>query len=146
MAYVKASDAYRDLEEASSRHSEEWYAELARSLGHPGHVNLDEIRKAEADGWVPGIEAVAGLVTPGMLLKPLAHRWRASARDGSWWVDHTTGTGNTIDSIEVPSGGTIGPLSKKAAQAVAAELNAALTIGREQGRRYWRKDWPGTEG
>lgn len=77
---------------------------------------------------------------------PLAHRWRASARDGSWWVDHTTGAGNTIDTIEVPSGGTIGPLSKKAAQAVAAELNAALTIGREQGRRYWRKDWPSTEG
>ena len=31
------------------RHSELWYYELAKKLGHPGYVTLAEIRKAEAD-------------------------------------------------------------------------------------------------
>jgi hypothetical protein len=30
------------------RHTESWYAELAAALGHPGYVNLAEIRQAEA--------------------------------------------------------------------------------------------------
>lgn len=30
-------------------HTEAWYAELARKLGHPGFLTLAEIRKAERE-------------------------------------------------------------------------------------------------
>jgi hypothetical protein len=32
------------------RHSEMWYIELARKLGHPGWLTLAEIRQAESNG------------------------------------------------------------------------------------------------
>jgi hypothetical protein len=32
-----------------SKHTEAWYTELAKKLGHPGFVTLAEIRQAERE-------------------------------------------------------------------------------------------------
>jgi hypothetical protein len=60
---------------------------------------------------------------------PLAHRWFAQHRDGAWWVNHTTGSGCTIDGIGVPSD-ILGPFgNEKVARAVAGELTAVFVLG-----------------